>query len=142
MRSTTKLALSALALGLLSTAGAEAGARKDYPVVVDPFARSATGSMGSAIAIGTYIGCWTGVTGLNDSQGGDTMFHAGCWAKDALGREISCTFPDTHAYTTQLPALRVTSRDARISFNWTVSGLTNVCTQVQTWVYASLKPKV
>jgi hypothetical protein len=75
-------------------------------------------------------------TGIEDN-GGDAVMHAGCWAMNSAGTAVSCVFPNVPASPANVPPLWLTSRDALISFTWDAN---NVCTAVETWVYANLLP--
>lgn len=139
MQATLRLWFVAIALAFFVNGTADAGAEEAWPVSIDIFGRTATGSLGSARAgLGAqYIGCWMGATGVEDN-GGDAVYHSGCWARNWYGLTVSCNFPDIPATSATLPPIFMTSSDALLSFKWDANA---VCTELKTSVYGSLRPK-
>jgi hypothetical protein len=142
MHAPWKMLLGAAAIGVMTTARADAGLRGDWPLTIDPVNRAAFGSPAQARAgTGTtqYIGCWDGVSGIDDnSAGGDGTFQGGCAASDVNNVSVSCNFPSVTTATSR-ELLYLSSRDALLWFSWDANG---TCTLLETAVFASMKPKV
>ena len=144
MRARTIVLLGVVAATVLPDATADAGVKVPWPVTIDAVHGIAYGAMGDARSApgGGYIGCGTAVTGTDTGPPTNVTYYAGCWAQMPIGAPVSCLFPALQAQTVMVPAMLVASRDSLVAFTWVSSNGNNVCTQIETWVAASVQPKV